>query len=132
MRGLLRIGIHQDIEVTDSVGPQRPVVSQAYCSALPVAYSRLPAALWRSFGQFVLEAAYEATLCAAVLNRQRGASNIVLLTRLGGGAFGNDDAWIDAAMHRALTKAAGCGLDVRLVSYGAPPKSMIDLAAAFQ
>lgn len=132
LRGLLRIGIHQDIEVTDSVGPQRPVVSQAYCSALPVAYSRLPAALWRSFGQFVLEAAYEATLCAAVLNGQRGASNVVLLTRLGGGAFGNDDAWIDAAMHKALTKAAGCGLDVRLVSYGAPPKSMIDLAAAFQ
>jgi hypothetical protein len=34
--------------------------------------------------------------------RSTGASNIVLLTRLGGGAFGNDDAWIDAAMRRAL------------------------------
>jgi hypothetical protein len=132
LRGLLRVGTHQDVEVTDSVGPQRPTVSQAYCSALPVAYSRLPAELWRPFAQFVLEAAYEATMCAAVLNARRGVSNVVLLTRLGGGAFGNDDAWIDAAMHRALTKAAGFDLDVRLVSYGAPPKSMIELAAAFQ
>jgi hypothetical protein len=56
----------------------------------------------------------------------------VLLTRLGGGAFGNDDSWIDAAMGRALTTAVGFDLDVRLVSYGAPPKSMLDLAAAFQ
>jgi len=132
LRGLLRIGIHQDVEMTDSVGPQRRVVSQAYCSALPVAYGRLPAPLWRTFAQFVLEAAYEATMCAAVLNARRGASNVVLLTRLGGGAFGNDDAWIDAAMHRALTKAAGYDLNVRLVSYGAPPRSMVELAAAFQ
>jgi hypothetical protein len=132
LRGLLRIGIHQDVEVTDSVGPQRPVVSQAYCSALPVAYSRLPAPLWQPFAQFVLEAAYEATMCAAVLNARRGASNVVLLTRLGGGAFGNDDTWIDAAMHRALTKAAGFGIDVRLVSYAAPPRSMVELAARFQ
>jgi hypothetical protein len=132
LRGLLRIGIQQDVDVTDSVGPRRPAVSQAYCSALPVAYSRLPAALWRSFAQFVLEAAYEATMCAAVLNARRGASNVVLLTRLGGGAFGNDDSWIDAAMRRALTKATGFDLDVRLVSYGAPPMSMVGLAVAFQ
>jgi hypothetical protein len=49
----------------------------------------------------VLEAAYEATLLAAVLNARRGRSNIVLLTRLGGGAFGNDDDWITTAMERA-------------------------------
>lgn len=34
----------------------------------------------------VLQAAYEATMAAAVLNAQRGASNVVLLTELGGGA----------------------------------------------
>jgi hypothetical protein len=62
-----------------------------------------------------------------VLNVRRGASNIVLLTRLGGGAFGNDDAWIDAAMRRALTKVQGFSLDVRLVSFGAPPPSMLAL-----
>ena len=78
-----------------------------------------------------LEAAYEATLWAAVLNSRRGTSNIVLLTRLGGGAFGNDDAWIDAAMQRALTKVQDCSLDVRLVSFGAPRPSMLALEKAF-
>lgn len=131
LRSLLRIGVHRDVEVTDGDGSQRQLVSQAYCSALPVAYSRLPAARWQPFARLVLEAAYEATLCAAVLNARRGASNIVLLTRLGGGAFGNDDEWIDTAMHRALTMAAGSGLDVQLVSYGAPPRSMLKMEASF-
>jgi hypothetical protein len=79
----------------------------------------------------VLEAAYEATISAGVLNARRGASNIVLLTRLGGGAFGNDDAWIDAAMRRALTMVQDFGLDVRLVSFGAPPPSLLGLEKAF-
>jgi len=55
----------------------------------------------------------------------RGASNVLLLTRLGGGAFGNDDAWIDGAMERSLARMAGAGLDVRLVSYRQPPASML-------
>ena len=49
----------------------------------------------------MLEAAYEGTLLAGLINAARGASNRVLLTRLGGGAFGNADDWIDAAMLRA-------------------------------
>jgi hypothetical protein len=39
---------------------------------------------------------------AAVLNCQRGASNVVLLTLLGGGAFGKEEEWIVHAMRRAL------------------------------
>jgi hypothetical protein len=42
LRGLLRIGVHRDVEVTDIEGPQRQCVSQVFCSALPVAYSRVP------------------------------------------------------------------------------------------
>jgi hypothetical protein len=53
------------------------------------------------------------------------------LTRLGGGAFGNDHAWIDAAIQRALTTAHGCSLDIRIVSFGAPPPSMLALEKAF-
>jgi hypothetical protein len=68
----------------------------------------------------VLEAAYEATLWAAVLKRHRTTSNIVYLTRVGGGAFGNEPAWIDSALRRALKIVAGVRLDVRLVSYGQP------------
>jgi hypothetical protein len=37
---LLLIGVHRDVEVTDVQGPQRQVVSQAFCSALPVRYTR--------------------------------------------------------------------------------------------
>jgi hypothetical protein len=43
----------------------------------------------------------------------------VLLTRLGGGAFGNDDDWIDGAIRRALRLTEGMGLEVWLVCYGA-------------
>jgi len=41
-----------------------------------------------------------------------------LLTRAGGGAFGNDDRSIDDAIERALLRVAPAGLDVQLVSYG--------------
>ena len=71
-------------------------------------------------------------MLAAVLNARRGASKLVLLTRLGGGAFGNDDAWIDVAMKRALDQLAGQGLDVRLVSYGVPPSATLRLAAIYR
>jgi hypothetical protein len=66
-----------------------------------------------------------------VLNARHGSSSVVLLTRLGGGAFGNDDAWIDAAMQRALTTAQAFSLDVRIVSFGAPPPSMLALEKTF-
>ncbi|MGY0194576.1 hypothetical protein ACWA7J_05810 [Leptothrix sp. BB-4] len=112
LRGQLRIGLHWDVEVTDAPTSPGPRVSQAYCSALPVAYGEPPRAAWAGFAQLVLEAAYEATLLAALLNHRRGASQQVLLTRLGGGVFGNDDRWIDAAMERALGVVAGQGLDV--------------------
>jgi hypothetical protein len=62
---------------------------------------------------------------AAVQNAQRGASNIVLLTFLGGGAFGNEDRWVHGAIQRALELMSGFNLDVRLVSYGAPSKAVL-------
>jgi hypothetical protein len=131
LRSLLQIGIHQDVEVTDSDAQSHQLVSQAFCSALPVAYCGSPSLMWRPFAELVLDAAYEATVLAAVLNAQRGVSNVVLLTRLGGGAFGNDDAWIDAAMRRALSKVRGLDLDVRLVSFGPPAPALIETERTF-
>jgi len=61
---------------------------------------------------------------AASQQASTGGSNIVLLTRLGGGAFGNDDAWIDDAMMRALRIVEHAALDVRIVSYGQPNASV--------
>jgi len=93
-RGKLRIGLHHDVEVADAAQPF-PVVSQVFCSALSVAYSQISPQRWSRFAALVLEAAYEATLWAAVLNARRSSSKIVLLTSLGGGAFGNDESWIE-------------------------------------
>ncbi|MEJ8816200.1 hypothetical protein WKW77_34485 [Variovorax ureilyticus] len=42
LRGKLRIGVHSDVEVTDAPTTPGPIVSQAFCSALPVAYGELP------------------------------------------------------------------------------------------
>jgi len=131
-RDLLRIGVHWDVEVTPAPDESRPTVSQAFCSALPVSYTAIAPAHWRAFATLVLEGAYESTMWAAVLNAARGASRTVFLTRLGGGAFGNDEAWIHSAMRRALRKAQGFALDVRLVSHGAVPAELRALAAEFR
>jgi hypothetical protein len=74
LRGRLRIGLHWDVEVTDA-GRPFPLVSQAFCSTLPVAYSQQAPRYWERFARLVLEAAYEATLWAAALNA-RGVAHL--------------------------------------------------------
>ena len=132
VRGKLQIGLHRDVEVTDAAGPVRPVVSQAFCSALPVAYSGVPAAHWRPFAMLVLEAAYEATMWAAVTAAQRGGSNAVFLTLLGGGAFGNPEIWICSALRRALGLVRDFDIEVNLVSFGEPPAELAAFVAEFR
>ena len=118
LKGKLQIGLHSQVQVTDSSAPGQRV-SQAFCSALPVAYSGVPAVHWEPFARLILEAAYEATLWAGVLNARSGGTNIVLLTRLGGGAFGNAPAWIEDAIRIAVDKARQFDLDLRLVRFAA-------------
>jgi hypothetical protein len=117
LRAQLAIGLHRDVEVTDVREGARRYVSQAFCSALPVAYGSGPPTAWEAFARLVLEAAYEATLLTAVEQSSAGGSNIVLMTRVGGGAFGNADDWIDGAIVRALGVVENAGLDIRLVSH---------------
>lgn len=116
LRELLRIGIQWDTQVTLNDFTHR--VSQAYCSALPVAYSPHSSSLWSEFAVLVLEASYEATICAAILNSLRTGKNTVFLTLLGGGAFGNDTNWIIHAIQRAINLYDRCDLDLAIVSYG--------------
>lgn len=116
LRAALRIGVQWQSEVT--LGGTANVVSQAFCSALPVAYSEHDAGSWEPFARLVLEAAYEATLHAALLNRERTGSSKVFLTLLGGGAFGNRTEWITAAMEFSLALFQESGLEVWIVSYG--------------
>ena len=129
LRDRLRIGIHSSVQVTDV--EDEHLVSQAFCSALPVSYSGIAAKLWRPFAVLVLEGAYEATLWAAVVNAHNSGSNLVFLTRVGGGAFGNEREWIHDAMRRALRKVVGIGLDVRVVSFDTPDAALKSLVAEF-
>ena len=123
--GLLRVGLHWDVEVT--IAQTQHTVVQAFCSALPCSYSPIPLARWEQFARLVLEAAYEATLLAGTLNLRRTGCPIVYLTRLGGGAFGNADSWIFDAIAGALRRNADSGLDVRLVSFGHIPREYQEL-----
>lgn len=116
LRELLRIGIQWNAQVT--LNDCKHTVSQAYCSALPVAYSHHPSHLWAAFARLVLEAAYEATICAAILNALSNGNNRLFLTLLGGGAFGNDIDWILGGIQRALNLYKHVDLDVAIVSYG--------------
>jgi hypothetical protein len=101
-------------------------VPQAFCSALPVGYSSVPQREWRAFATLVLEAAYEATLRAGAIQEACDGSNIVLLTLLGGGAFGNRREWIFEAIRRAVEPVRGCDLDIHLVSYAEPDPELIE------
>jgi hypothetical protein len=119
LKGLLRVGMHWGVEVTDGASGHR--VSQAFCSALPVGYTRIEPRRWARFAALVLQGAYEATLLAAVLHRQAGRRLPVYLTALGGGAFGNDRQWIIDAMRHALFRVKDAGVDVRIVGRSSVP-----------
>ena len=126
LRGLLRIGVQTDTEVT--LPGTSHVVTQAFCSAVPVAYTEHPAELWRPLAVLILEAAYEATLCAAVVNAARTGNDRLFLTLLGGGAFGNQTEWILDALRRAVNKHIDRGLDIAIVSYGRSQPAVRGLA----
>jgi hypothetical protein len=117
LRELLRIGIQRDTQVT--LGNSDHKVSQAFCSALPVAYVHgTPSSLWKEFACLVLEATYEATICAAILNSVKTGNNRLFLTLVGGGAFGNEFDWIIDGLHYSLDQYRDADLDVAIVSYG--------------
>jgi hypothetical protein len=122
-RDSIQIGLHTDVQVAftsrgvlhptvygagyverEAAEPQ--LVTQAFCSALSVSYSGLPAVLWEPLGRLILQATYEATMWAALRNGVRAGNGVrrptVVLTFLGGGAFGNPMEWIVDAIGRAL------------------------------
>lgn len=132
LRSKLCIGLHHDVEVTDVEAHESQFVTQAFCSALPVAYTTIAPAIWKPFASLVLEAAYEATLLAAAIRSSQGQSRKVFLTSLGGGAFGNDEAWIDAAMERAIRRVDRAGLDLVIVSYGSLRSGLHNLVERFR
>ena len=130
LRGKLRIGMHRDVEVTEATGPDRPRVSQAFCSALP---------------SLILE-------CGLLIGNYS-------LTGPGGGVRGHamgrgaeratrcvkchfpdpsrrrrfrQSSELDLRRHQASPRIMmSFDLDVRLVSYGAPSKELLAIAEEF-
>ncbi len=115
IRQRLRVGIQWHTQVT--LGDCSHTVTQVYTSALPVAYSSVPRPYWEDFSRLILEAAYEATLCAAVLNAEETGNRRAYLTLLGGGAFGNEVRWIIDALERSLATFSHHDLEVSVVSF---------------
>jgi hypothetical protein len=121
--GAVRIGVQSQVGVTFASRwrepPTQQVVSQAFCSAVSCAYVRdVPQAAWAPLARLALDAAYEATLRAAARDLWAGrGSGVVWLTALGGGAFGNDKAWIAGGLGRALRTCRALPLDVRIGHY---------------
>lgn len=128
LRSKLRIGVQYGVEVTfgqrsgDSMhvlNSNKPIiVSQVFCSALSISYTSVPAKYWKKFACIVLDATYEATLLAAVINAAKhNGSNKVYLTFVGDGAFGNRKVWIANAIERALQICRGYDLDIYIVHF---------------
>ena len=129
LKSRLQVGIQWNTEVTIAHPDQ--IVSQGYCSALPIGYvSRIPEQQWESFARIILEATYEATFYAALINLQNGGSNRLFLTLVGGGVFGNKTEWILDAIKISVLKFKNTDLDVRIVSYGQSNEMVRKMIAA--
>ncbi|MEZ5371585.1 MAG: hypothetical protein R2704_02345 [Microthrixaceae bacterium] len=125
VRARLRIGVHRNVEVTTASGGQ--TVTQAYCSALPVAYNRrVDQAGFRRFARLALRRPTKQPFAAA-LNARRTGNRTVFLTMLGGGVFGNDQAWIIDAIDRACALLGDLPLDVAIVAYRSPSPEVTEL-----
>ncbi|MBL6446142.1 hypothetical protein JMN32_07475 [Fulvivirga sp. 29W222] len=112
LKGKLKVGIQWQTEVT--LSNERQVVSQIYCSALPVAYTNIESIYWERFARLILEATYEATLYAALINFEKTGSSKVFPTLVGGGVFGNDMPWIIDSIAMAISKFRYTPLDVKM------------------
>jgi len=114
----LAIGVHADTEVTLSGAGH--VVTQAYCSALPLGHVSVQNEVVEPLARMVLNSTYEAALAAGVANALRTGNRTVWLTLVGGGVFQNPTSWIVDAIDRACGLYRNVGLDVAIVSYRTP------------
>ncbi|MDF1828403.1 MAG: hypothetical protein P1U39_09010 [Legionellaceae bacterium] len=139
-RDKLRIGIQSNIGVVDQRGLQTHTVSQTFNAALAIGYSRVrPQSLWEPMAKAILQATYEATLLKGVLNNidrvKRGLPPAPIeLTKVGGGVFGNQHAWIKNAIVEATKSVLqyNVSLDLQLVGFGAHEAEYLDLPEILQ
>ena len=128
LKELVCIGLQYDTQVT--IKQVSHLVTQAYCSAMPVAYNYHSNELWQPLASLILDAAYEATFAAAVVNAKRTGNKRLYLTLLGGGAFGNSPQWILNAIKQACTRYKDYALEVKIVSYRYPNPQLAPLLSS--
>jgi hypothetical protein len=117
LKGYLKVGIQEQTEVT--ITEDKHLVTQVYCSALPINYNACKdKSLWKKFAKIILEATYEATFRAAILNYLKTENNLLFLTLVGGGVFGNDVKWIVDAISKSINLFKDIDLKINIVSYG--------------
>ena len=129
LQGKLKVGIQWDTEVTYRDAGH--LVSQVYCSALPIGYCKVESYYAERFAALILSATYEATMYAALENYHKTGCNIVYLTLVGGGVFANRMEWIQEAIITALEKFKTQPLDVRIVSYGSSKPEVLQICSQF-
>jgi hypothetical protein len=129
LQGKLKVGIQWNTEVTHKdVGH---IVSQIYCSALPIGYSEIDDYYAENFAKLILTATYEATLYTALENYYKTNCNLVYLTLVGGGVFANKIEWIKEAIIKAIDKFKYYPLDVRIISYCNSKKDVVEICNRF-
>lgn len=143
LKSKLFIAVQKETEVVASGfgedlytgAPLQQLVTQAYCSAIPISYTECEQDLWADFARLILEAAYEATMYVAVENamRHRGeeGSKKIFLTALGGGVFGNEMWWVEDAMVKAISKISHLGLEIIMVSFDRSTPEFVSVVDKF-
>lgn len=126
----LRIAFSIDAEVLTIDRPagvpagHRGYVANAWCSAVPWVNQRDQRKLL-GLGRAVLKASYKATLLGAIAHQM----DVVYLTSVGGGVWGNDVHMIADAMNAAVAEARQVGrkLEVVILHWRRLQESLTDL-----
>ncbi len=117
LKGLLKVGIHRDVQTNNNQDTLDHNVNLVLCSAFPLgSYNSISANKGSLLCQLILEATYEATIISAILNRSE-MSEKLYLTKVGGGVFRNKPEWIAHAMQMARDKYKKYGLEIHLVNW---------------
>lgn len=119
----IKVGFHQHTQVVFKnrwkkvSSKKNHVVSQIYCSALAINYSRVKdKKLWEPLARIILEASYEATLLAGIINFFETGNPNIFLTQLGGGVFGNKFSWIADSIQKAIRNSYKYQVPLRLIN----------------
>ena len=72
--------------------------------------------LWEPLAKIILEASYEATLLAGIINFSETGNPDIFLTQLGGGVFGNHSTWIANSIQKAIDKITKYQIPVHIIN----------------